>query len=39
VSMRDVYLNPTVAKLAEHLRHHADETVTRVHDDRLRFLR
>jgi non-ribosomal peptide synthetase-like protein len=30
VSMRDVYLNPTVAKLAEHLRHHADETVTTV---------
>ncbi len=28
VSMRDIYLNPTVAKLAERLRHGADEAVT-----------
>jgi non-ribosomal peptide synthetase-like protein len=28
VSMRDIYLNPTIAKLAERLRHNADETVT-----------
>jgi non-ribosomal peptide synthetase-like protein len=28
VSMRDVYLNPTVAKLAERLSHNADEAVT-----------
>ena len=27
VSMRDVYLNPTVAKLAERLSHNADEAV------------
>jgi non-ribosomal peptide synthetase-like protein len=28
VSMRDIYLNPTIAKLAERLRHNTDETVT-----------
>lgn len=28
VSMRDIYLNPTVAKLAEHLRHGADDAIT-----------
>ena len=28
VSMRDIYLNPTIAKLAERLRHGADEAVT-----------